>query len=692
MKSDPALHSSRDVRSTDLYLEVQKFYSALHAPGQGRITDATDIASSPDGRFAAFTGSIYANVNTAPATRICVLEIDAGELRVLQGGSGNDRLPRWSPDGARLAFLSDRAEAGSFQLYLVKGDCSGAVRAMPNVEGIIEYLHWSPDGTRVLLGVAGFGADLAGCQGGHKTLQKSDALPQWAPHIDSGDAGNLWRRLFVLDVAAGTLRVVSPDGVNFWEAVWLGNGHIATVTSGSHSEGSWYQSHLQKLDVATGAISDLYAPADQIGVPAASASGRKLAHIEAVCSDRMIVAGNLILLDVVSGARRIVDVHSVDVTSLDWRGEEHVCYAGVRGFDTVVGEVDWVSGQATEFWSSQDRTLGGWYPTIAARSGAGALSVCEAYDVPPQIVAIRKDQCHVIHSLAAPATQVKGFSAATIEPFKWQGRDGLEIQGWLVRPPGKGPFPLVMDIHGGPVWCCRNRWHGRLRGAKVLADHGVASIYPNPRGSGGRGLEFARKVKGDMGGEDTYDYLTGIDALVAAGIADPRRLGVTGISYGGFMSCWLITQDPRFAAAAPISCVSDWYSQHRTSQIPFFDRMFLNADPAQAGGRFFERSPAMFASRVRTPTLQLTGAQDQNTPPTQALEFHRSLLEHGVRSVLATYPTAGHGIRSFPEVMDATARYVGWMLEHLSVDAPVAWRIAPARSDGSNSGSTISDE
>jgi dipeptidyl aminopeptidase/acylaminoacyl peptidase len=476
----------------------------------------------------------------------------------------------------------------------------------------------------------------------------------------------LWRRLYVLDLAAESLRVVSPEGINFWEAEWMGDEHVVTVTSDSHGEGSWYRSTLQRLSVADGKLQELYAPADQIGVPAADTTGRRLALIEAVCSDRKIVAGKLLLLDVTTGAMRTVDTNSVDVTHLEWRNSEHLLYSGVRGFDTVVGEVDWSTGKSQEYWKGWERTLGDWHPTFAAHPRAGVVAVSESYDMPPQIVFIRDGDCRIVRPLASPQTQKKEFSAARIEPYRWNARDGLEMHGWLIRPPGKGPFPLVMDIHGGPVWCCRNRWQGRLRGAKVLADHGVASLYPNPRGSSGRGLEFARLVKGDMGGEDTYDYLTGIDALVAAGIADPKRLGVTGISYGGFMSAWLITQDARFAAAAPISCVSDWYSQHRTSQIPFFDQIFLNADPAAGGGHFFDRSPVMFADRVRTPTFQITGAQDQNTPPTQALEFHRSLLETGVRSVLATYPTAGHGIRGFPEVMDATTRYVGWMLEHLT--------------------------
>jgi dipeptidyl aminopeptidase/acylaminoacyl peptidase len=118
-------------------------------------------------------------------------------------------------------------------------------------------------------------------------------------------------------------------------------------------------------------------------------------------------------------------------------------------------------------------------------------------------------------------------------------------------------------------------------------------------------------VRGDMGGEDTHDYLRGIDALVEQGIADPKRIGVTGISYGGYMSAWLITQDQRFAAAVPISPTSNWYSQHRTSQIPCFDELFLEASASEPGGKFFDRSPVMFADRVTCPTLTLTGAKDR---------------------------------------------------------------------------------
>ncbi|MBL8270263.1 alpha/beta hydrolase family protein [Steroidobacter sp.] len=659
------MNLDRDIRQTELYGKVCDYFRILNGVGLDRIVDAADITASPDGHSVAFTGTLHEDLARAPVTRVCLLELSSRQHTRIQAGEGSDRLPRWSPDGKSLAFISDRAQAGNYQLYLARGD-GGEVRAAPAVDGIVEALQWSPDGQHILLLVAGFGADLAGCQGGHTTLSRSGAaqLPAWMPIVDSGDAADLWRRIFVVRVEEMQATALATDGINCWEATWAGNDRIAAVTSDSHSEGSWYRAQLTSFGLKGAETRVLYTPSDQIGVPAGSPSGRAIALIEAVCSDRLIVAGELRLIDTATGEVRAIDTANVDVTHVAWRSDRHLMFVGHRAFETVIGEVYVETGECVEQWSSIERTFGNWYPAIWPLTSGGCVAIGEAYDVAPEIVVVRDGRYDVVASLdARPPGEIK---RAHIAPIKWQGRDGLEIHGWLVKPDVAGPMPVVMDIHGGPVWCHRNRWQGRLRGAKLFTDHGIAVFYPNPRGSSTRGREFARLVAGDMGGEDTYDYLTGLDALVANGTADPQRLGVTGISYGGFMSAWLITQDTRFAAAVPISCVSNWYSQHRTSQISYFDTTFLTGRPDQPGGHYFERSPAMFTSRVRTPTLQLTGALDQNTPPTQALEFHRSLLEHDVESVLLTYPTAGHGIRSFPEVLDATTRYVGWFLKYFA--------------------------
>ncbi len=656
----------REIRQTTLYAEVADYFRAIHAPGRNKVTDAADACIEPSGQRVALTGTLFNDLDSAPVTRICIVEVDSGEVRQLPCPANNDRLPRWSPDGDKLAFLSDRAAAGKSQLYLAQSDDLDNPAATPNIEGFVEYMHWSPDGSKILLGVAGFGADLAGYQGGAKISAKKRELPAWMPSIDTGDAENLWRSIYVHYTETGVTRKVSAHGLNYWEACWLGEDGFLCIVTDSHSEGSWYQAELRRFRLDGGDGRVAFSPRDQIGLPAASPSGAYACITEAVCSDRGIVCGTLKLVDVETGDTSVIDTDGVEVTSAIWRDDHNLVYAGHRGFETVVAEYSVAEDKITTHWHGTDRTFGAWYPSVWASPNGGAIAVGEAYDVAPELVSLKEGDYSVITSFASKASRDPMFCNSVTEPVVWIARDDLEIQGWLIRPQGDGPFPLVVDIHGGPVWQCRNRWAGRLRGAKVLADQGIASLYPNPRGSSGRGQDFARLVKGDMGGEDTYDYLTGCDALVEHGVADPDRLGVTGISYGGFMSAWLITQDDRFAAAVPISCVSNWYSQHRTSQIPYFDEYFLEGSAYMASGKFFDRSPAMFAGKVKTPTLQLTGARDQNTPPTQALEFHRSLLEHGVRSVLLTYPTAGHGIRSYPEVIDHTARYVGWFLEHLT--------------------------
>ena len=165
-----------------------------------------------------------------------------------------------------------------------------------------------------------------------------------------------------------------------------------------------------------------------------------------------------------------------------------------------------------------------------------------------------------------------------------------------MRPAGSGPFPLVMEIHGGPVWHWRPRFLGRAAGhtlklVNIIA--GYAVFFPNPRGSTGRGQAFIRHVLGEMGGADTHDYLSGIDYLVERGVADPTRVGVTGGSYGGFMTAWLIGQDPRFAAAVPVAPVINQVTEHLIFEYSAFCRALLSriTTPAPHGEVFSTQPP-----------------------------------------------------------------------------------------------------
>lgn len=228
-----------------------------------------------------------------------------------------------------------------------------------------------------------------------------------------------------------------------------------------------------------------------------------------------------------------------------------------------------------------------------------------------------------------------------------------------------------MNCHGGPVAHWRSFWLGRGRWPflLMLIKRGYALFFPNPRGSSGRGQAFVRPIVGDLGGIDGRDLLSGLDALVERGLAPAHSVGVVGGSYGGFMTSWLITQDPRFSAAVSVSPITNYVTERLTSNIPHFVKLFLGESYHKAIDTYLEHSPVMYAHKVRTPTLNICGALDRCTPPSEARQFHNALVEYGVTSQLLTYPEEGHGIRKFPAAIDFVARVVSWFETHMPIRA-----------------------
>jgi len=421
--------------------------------------------------------------------------------------------------------------------------------------------------------------------------------------------------------------------------------------------------------LGAGSRRDLYRPSDQLGWPAADPSGQRVAIVEALCSDRWYVAGELRLINVASGNCKQVNTRGVDINYTEWRSRDKLLVAGLRGFDTVVGLYDVNTDTFTEVWASNELTVGGIQITVSGiRDQGDCVLVGERFTRAPEIAVIRQGEYAPVKSFDL-GYNYQAQAIKAVERISWQAPDGLEIQGWLLRPDGKTPHPLVTRIHGGPVGHWRPEWLGRARNLLSLAliKRGYAIFLPNPRGSSGRGQAFAKGVLGEVGGAETRDHLSGLELLVEQGLADPARLGVTGGSHGGFMTAWLVTQDNRFAAAVAVAPATNFVSQHLISNIPDFVSLFLQDKFNNPGGKYFERSPIMHAHKVKTPTMGVCGVLDRCTPPEEAVQFHNALLENGVRSVFVTYPDEGHGIYKFPALIDYLARVVGWFEEHLGV-------------------------
>lgn len=653
----------QDIRQTSLYMHAEELSRRSKRPGSGLICDAAEICNAPDGRTAIFSGTLMERLDGGPTTRVCSIDLASGDLRLLTFGPSCDRSPKYSPDGRTVAFLSDRHRSGDFQLYLLDFESGAARAAAPIEEGWVEYLSWSPDGKRILLGVAGHGADISSGQGATTSTRQSEECPSWMPAVEAGDDSCRWRRLYVYDLEKNLAQAAGTGSLNVWEASWCGNTQLAAIASPGPSETQWYSATLHLIDAASGQSRQIYRPDNQLGWPSASPGGDLLAVVEAVCSDRWIVAGDLRIIRPATGEVEPVATNRIDITFTDWRSDRLLLVAGHRGFDTVVATYDAETRELRELWSSGTSSTGGRYVTVSGLGDAGDCTILlESFANPPAVATIHSGALRIVRPMSVEPLDI----LASAEQICWQGEDGLDLEGWLLRPHGDAPFATVMDIHGGPVWHWRPRYLGRsdLHLVLLLA-RGYALFLPNPRGSSGRGQEFARKVVGDMGGEDTSDLLRGLDHLVSTGAADPKRVGVTGGSYGGFMTSWLITQDQRFAAAVSLAQVSNHVTEHLVSNISHFVALFVGGAYNDPQGKYFTRSPVMHAQKAKTPTLNVCGALDRCTPPAESIQFHNALREAGVESVLLVYPEEGHGIRKLPAAIDYAARVSTWFERHM---------------------------
>jgi len=660
---------NRDVRDTPLFRTARDHTAAWLRPGEGVPVDISELCAAPDGQMLAGASTVCEALTGSASTRIALIELETGTIRLATQGPGStsERMPRWSPDGGALAFLSDRDRPGLHHLRLLDV-ASGEDRAATAVPGFVEYLHWSADGKSLLLGIAGFGSDLAAANGGFSMAKRDDKSPAWMADVDTGVHQEAWRSVWIYDVAADVARPASPQGLNIWEAVWCGSDRIAAITSSAPSESEWYTADLRVFDLAGGTSQILLKPQAQLGWLSASPSGASIAVVEAVCSDRTIVAGDLKVIDSRTGLAERIGTLDGDVAQTSWRSETEVLFTAIRGPGWLAGLADTTTKTSRPIQESNETTASGPRFPEAFPVGVGVDDIVfsrEGFFHRPEVVTVRKGVERIVFTFGDARQHARLCALGESRAVEWAAPDGLRIQGWLITPPGPGPHPVVLEIHGGPVWHYRPRYIARNTVMTMLVSKGYAILQVNPRGSSGRGQDFARRVFGDMGGADTLDYLSGLDAMIEQGLADPGRLGVTGGSYGGYMSSWLITQSDRFAAAVTLCPVTDWVSQHLTCHIPHFCEILLEDDIDNPSGRYFSRSPIHFAGNVSTPTLHICGALDKCTPPGQALEFHQALLMNGCTSQLVIYPQEGHGVRAMPTVFDYAARVVDWFETHM---------------------------
>ncbi|MDQ4107841.1 MAG: prolyl oligopeptidase family serine peptidase, partial [Actinomycetota bacterium] len=497
----------RDLRESPVYREVEEHFRKVYEPGIGTVTEPADPRPSPDGRWVAFTGSIWEKLEGTPKTRICLAPAGAEGVvtgaRQISSGPERDAGPRWSPDGRRLSFVSDRREKGRMQLFVLALERLGEAEALPDIEGTIEEHAWSPDGSRILALSAGLHADSAGAEGSGALGSEKD-LPDWTPKVDSWEDREVWRRLWVIEVSSGEVRALSREDLNVWEADWCGERSVVSVASEDPGESSWYKAPLVLIDAVTGEDRVVATSEVQFGIPTGAPDGSRVAAIEAPCSDRQLVSGKAVIANPDGSASRRIEIDDADVTWVGFRADGRLAYTALRRGDTVFGHIDPSTGDRDEAWLTTDG-VGAWAPYAAPFGDGGFAFVRQGFDRPPEVAVVEGGSDRTLASFRHGGHDHARNLVGRAERVTWNAPDGLEIDGFLLAPDGDGPHPLILHVHGGPVWSYQESFP--RPSLSWLVSRGYAILMPNPRGSTGRGRAFLEAVIGDMGGADAGDDL-----------------------------------------------------------------------------------------------------------------------------------------------------------------------------------------
>lgn len=614
----------------------------------------SDPRISPDGGAVAFVAAPAGQREEHPASAVWIA--GAGRpARKLTSGVAEDKAPRWSPDGSRLAFLSDRAKRGEDTgIYLLPMH-GGEGQRLGDLGGELKDPQWSPDGSRLAV---------------LRTDPKDPAAKKREEARDDRvvvDADPRFTRLWLVDAETGAARCLTAGDREVRSFCWKpdGSGLLAITTN------------LPGWD-------EIFSGSDLWDVPAAGGLPRKLASFPLLASSPAVVDGPDGPLAVVVSEGGVADPPGrVTVLPLDggepravrsdWEAEvERVLPLPgrpgavlVKATERTHGGVfalDLASGDLTPLLPAEKRGAGSIDGVPSASADGRRLAFAWSDSATPEEVWVGE-----AGGDAAAVTTFGASFAERLQPgeiVRWSSDDGVEIEGILIRPAGYEDgtrVPLVVEIHGGPSWQWEDRamldWHDW---AQMLASHGIAVLLPNPRGSTAYGADFQKLLQGDVGGGEAADLISGARAMVDRGIADPDRLGVGGWSWGGYLTARVIERTGIFKAAVMGAGLSNMISDHGTGDIPSANLLYYPGQPYDHMDRYWESSPIRYASRIVTPTLILHGDNDARVHPAQGMELYRALRVLKVPTEFVRYPRQGHGIAERAHQIDLMTRVLGW--------------------------------
>jgi dienelactone hydrolase len=558
--------------------------------------------------------------------------------------------PTWSPDGKHLAFALRAPGTHARSVYAVGADGSGLVKLL-DFSGTIVNLRSMPDGRLAMLAIQDATKEVGATQAG-------------APITGDLDAAPPEQRIAILQ--DGALHWVSPPDLFVYEYDWRagGKGFIGTAAPGD-GDNNWWTAKLYAFPESGSGARVIYAPGDdrqQLAMPRVSRDGSIVAFIAGIMSDFGSTGGDVYTLSLDGGtATNLTPDMRASATAIAWRCDGHLQAELLAGDKTQFADL----GPGLK--AAPTRVLWGGEESFADRAG-GISTACpsgvtadahESFTEPPEIEIGALGHWHNLTSINA------GLALPAWAQSVWWKNDGFDVQGWLLMPlHADGKIPMITMVHGGPAAAVTPSFAGPgIVG--TLLQHGYALFRPNPRGSYGQGERFTQANVRDFGRGDLRDILAGIDAAAKLAPIDTARLGLTGGSYGGFMSMWAVTQTNRFKAAVAAAGISDWLSYYGENgidawMIPYFGKSAYD-DPAV----YAASSAINYMHNVKTPTFAYVGERDIECPAPQTQEFWHAMKAMNVPTSIMIYPGEGHGLRDPEHLADAQQRTLAWFDKYL---------------------------
>ena len=624
----------------------------------------SDAQLSPDGARVAFAVRTVAPERDGYRSAIWLVPFDgSAEATRLTAGPGQDTLPRWSPDARTLAFVSDRAAPGGTtdgkkrkpkNVFVLSLD-GGEARQLTSFDDDCGDIAWSPDARRIAFTVKDAKADGADDEAAPRVYERMRYK------TDEGYLSDQRRKhIWVVDAAGSEPRCLTDGDWDDQHPAWSPDGReIAFVSNRSADRERNTVADIHVASVTDGKLRRVTDEVGQYGNPSWSPDGATIAcygvekalgsaarnvHLWLWPSagsgkgtdllakwDRTV--GSVVMSDMRAQVQTLAPKWSADRTRVIFVGSDQGT-ANVYSVPVSGGDVD-------------AETLGAHQVVSLSLASDGRRFACVfSHATCPGDVAAGElgKGLRCLTDLNGELMRTRHIT--TPERVEFKGADGWMVEGWLMKPRGfdaATKWPLVLEVHGGPHSTYGN---GFFHEFQVLTGRGYGVLYTNPRGSHAYGEKFSTACVGDWGGKDYDDLMAGVDHALKTGWVDEKRLYLTGGSYGGFMTNWIIGHTTRFRAAATQRSISNNISAFGTSDIGwhFWEHEMGEANPWRNAAKLIERSPLTYVPKVKTPLLILHAERDLRCPIEQAEQFFIALRWHGVETTFVRFPEDNHDL------------------------------------------------